>query len=100
MVHDADTAKARVEARAGRLADSLVPYVFAAAGITMAATADAARAASVLLVGYSCALKLAIPLSLKTCLSEGLLNGVLIRGSKFVEALAGVDRSCSTRPAR
>ncbi len=91
LIHDAEGAKARAESRAARLADRLVPYVFGAAGLTGLATGSAARTASVLLVDYSCALKLAIPISMKTCLSEGLRNGVLVRGGKVVEALADVD---------
>jgi heavy metal translocating P-type ATPase len=91
LIHDAEATKASVESRADRLADGLVPYVFGAAGFTGLTTGDAARAASVLLVDYSCALKLAVPVSMKTCLSEGLRNGILIRGGKHVEALAAVD---------
>lgn len=91
LVHDAEEAKARAESRAHRLADRLVPYVFGAAGLTAAVTGQASRAASVLLVDYSCALKLAVPIAMKTSLAEGLRNGVLVRGGKFVEALASVD---------
>ena len=91
LIHDAEGAKAGAESRADRLADRLVPWVFAAAGLTGVATRDASRAASVLLVDYSCALKLAVPLTMKTSLSEGLRRGLLVRGGKFVEALANVD---------
>lgn len=91
LVEEAEGAKAKVESRAARLADRLVPWVLGAAALTGASTGDLRRMASVLLVDYSCALKLAVPLAIRTCLSDALGRGVLIRGGRYVEALAGVD---------
>ncbi len=91
LIEAAAQSKALVQADADRLADRLVPYIFTLAGGTLAITGDFRRAASILLVDYSCALKLCVPLAFKQCLIEALAAGVLFRGGKQVEALAGVD---------
>lgn len=91
LIEAATQSKALVQTDADRLADKLVPYIFSLAGGAFAITGDTRRAASILLVDYSCALKLCVPLALKRCLIEALAAGVLFRGGKEVEALASVD---------
>lgn len=91
MIEAATQSKALVQADADRLADKLVPYIFSLAGGAFLLTGDTRRAASILLVDYSCALKLCVPLALKRCLIEALAQGVLFRGGKEVEALAAID---------
>lgn len=91
MVQEGASAKASAERRADRLADRLTPWIFGVAGLTRALTGDPARAASVLLVDYSCALKLSIPIAIKTGMVEALRHGILVRGGRFLEALAHAD---------
>ncbi len=91
MVQEGAGAKASAESRADRLADRLTPWIFGVAGLTRALTGDPARAASVLLVDYSCALKLSIPIAVKTGMIEALRRGILVRGGRFLEALAAAD---------
>ncbi|MBI3185481.1 MAG: heavy metal translocating P-type ATPase [Myxococcales bacterium] len=91
LIEQGEEQKAASQHRAAKLADRLVPYVLSAAGLTKVATGDSGRAASVLLVDYSCALKLCVPISIKTCMMEALRGGVLIRGGKYLEALADAD---------
>ena len=73
------------------MADEIVPYSFLLAGLTYLLTGDAVRASSALLVDYSCAIRLATPLAILAAMREGAKRGVLIKGGKFLEALAGAD---------
>lgn len=91
MVQEGASAKASAERRADRLADGLTPWIFGVAGLTRALTGDPARAAAVMLVDYSCALKLSIPIAIKTGMIEAQRRGILVRGGRFLEALAEAD---------
>lgn len=91
MIDESEMLKAEVQNRAERMADEIVPYSFLLAGLTYLLTGDAVRASSALLVDYSCAIRLATPLAILAAMREGAKRGVLIKGGKFLEALAGAD---------
>ncbi|MDR2574701.1 MAG: heavy metal translocating P-type ATPase [Desulfovibrio sp.] len=90
-VESSETAKSALQARYERMADAIVPYNFLLSGLVYAASRDPARAGSVLLVDYSCAIRLATPLTVFTAMREGADNGILIKGGKFLEAAAEAD---------
>ena len=73
------------------MADMAVPFTFALAGLVFLLTRDPIRASSVLLVDYSCALKLTTPLTVLAAMREGALNNVVIKGGRYLEALRDVD---------
>jgi len=83
--------KSAVESYAERLADRTVPWVFGVAGLALAATRDAVRARSILLVDYSCALKVTIPLTIHTAILALAEKDVLVKGGKWIERLARID---------
>ncbi|MDR2820374.1 MAG: heavy metal translocating P-type ATPase [Desulfovibrio sp.] len=90
-IEESESVKASVQARYERIADAIVPYNFLLSGIVYAATGDPTRAGSVLLVDYSCAIRLATPLNIFTAMREAAGCGVLIKGGKFMEAVAQAD---------
>lgn len=83
--------KAKTEARAMRLADNIVPLSFLTALGVFALTGNATKAASVLLVDYSCAIKLTTPLSIIAALRQSASEGILVKGGRYLEALAEAD---------
>lgn len=90
-IEESEAAKAGIQSRYEHLADAVVPYNFLLAGLVYALTGNAARAGSVLLVDYSCAIRLATPLSIFTGMRQAAEHGVLIKGGKFMEAVAEAD---------
>lgn len=90
-IEDSEAVKAAVQGRYERIADAIVPYNFLLSGATYAATRNPMRAGSVLLVDYSCAIRLATPLSIFTGMREAAAAGVLIKGGKFMEAVCEAD---------
>ncbi len=91
IIERSESVKASIQGRYERLADSIVPYNFLLSGAVYAATGDTMRAGSVLLVDYSCAIRLATPLTMFTAMREAAEHGVLIKGGKFMEAVAEAD---------
>lgn len=83
--------KSRTQRRSEALADRLVPMTFGVGLGMYILTGSAARAASVLTVDYSCAIKLATPVAVRTAMHAAGQNGVLLKGAQALEALAGVD---------
>ncbi len=83
--------KASIEGRAMRMADMAVPFTFLLSGLVWLLTKNPMRAASVLLVDYSCALRLATPLAILAAMRESASRGVLIKGGVFLEGLAVAD---------
>jgi Cu2+-exporting ATPase len=90
-IEESENLKAAVQSRYEHMADAVVPYNFLAGGIVYAATRDIPRTSSVFLVDYSCALRLLAPLAVLTAVREASDAGVLIKGGKFMEALALAD---------
>lgn len=91
FIEESENLKASVQSKAERMADSIVPFSFLLSAAVYGITRDPMRAGSVLLVDYSCAIKLCTPLSILSAMREGSKNGVLIKGGKFIEALAEAD---------
>ena len=91
FIEDSEALKAGVQGKAERLADAVVPFSFLLAGLVWLVTRNPARAASVLLVDYSCALKLSTPLAVLAAMKEGVGRGVLVKGGRFLASLAAAD---------
>ena len=83
--------KSDSQTRSAELADRLVPATLALGGLIFLLTGDIARAAAVLTVDYSCAIKLANPVAVKTAMYNAAHNGVLIKGAQALDSLAGID---------
>ena len=91
MIEDSEKLKSSMESRAEHLADRLVPYTLlgtVAAGIL---TRNVTKALSVLMVDFSCALKLAMPLTVLSAIREAGGYGITVKGGKFLEAVAEAD---------
>ncbi len=91
FIEESETLKAGIQGRFERMADMAVPFTFALAGLVFLLTRDPIRASSVLLVDYSCALKLTTPLTVLAAMREGAMNNVVIKGGRYLEALRDVD---------
>ncbi len=91
FIEESEALKAGVQSRAERMADGIVPYSLGLALAVLAVTRNPIRASAVLMVDYSCAIRMATPLTILTAISEGVKNGVLIKGGKHLETLAGAD---------
>jgi heavy metal translocating P-type ATPase len=88
VIEDSEGLKADVQNYAERLANKVVPYSFLLSGLVYFFTGNSVRAASVLLVDYSCAIKLSTPLAIMSAMIAATKRGVLIKGGKFIEKLA------------
>ncbi len=91
MIEESEKLKSESENRAISLADKLVPYTLGGTLLTYLLTRNATKTLSVLMVDFSCALKLAIPISVLSAMREGSEYGMTIKGGKFLEAVAGAD---------
>ncbi|WP_295478102.1 heavy metal translocating P-type ATPase [uncultured Sutterella sp.] len=91
FIQNSEAAKAGIQGKAERLADAIVPYNFLLAGLVFLFTRNLTRTASVLMVDYSCALRLATPLAILTAMKNGTEKGVLVKGGRYLEALSEVD---------
>jgi Cu2+-exporting ATPase len=91
LIEESEELKANIQSRAEKMADAIVPYSFLLAAGIYLWTRDAARAASALMVDYSCAIKLSTPLVILSSMREAARRGALIKGGKFLETLATAD---------
>ena len=91
MIEQSEQMKSEAESKAANLADKLVPYTFAGSLLSFALTRNAARALSVLMVDFSCALKLAMPLAVLSAMREAGRAHITVKGGKFLEAVAAAD---------
>jgi Cu2+-exporting ATPase len=91
LIEEGEGAKADTEIRANRIAGKAVPFTFAAAALTWLISRDGRKAASVLSVDYSCAIKLSTPLAFLAAIREGLRNGVFFKGGAPIERFAACD---------
>ena len=91
MIEQSEQMKSEAESKAANLADKLVPYTFAGSLISFALTRNVARALSVLMVDFSCALKLAVPLAVLSAMREAGRAHITVKGGKFLEAVAAAD---------
>ena len=91
MIEESEKLKSEVESRAAHLADKLVPYCLGGTLLTYLLTRNATKAMSILMVDFSCALKLAMPISVISAMREGQTCGITVKGGKFLEAVAAAD---------
>ena len=91
MIEQSEQMKSEAESKAANLADKLVPYSFAACLLSFAVTRNVTRALSVLMVDFSCALKLAMPLAVLSAMREAGRAHITVKGGKFLEAVAAAD---------
>ena len=91
MIERSEQMKSAAEAKASGLADKLVPYTFAGSLLGFVLTRSVTRALSVLMVDFSCALKLAMPLAVLSAMREAGREHITVKGGKFLEAVAGAD---------
>ncbi len=91
MIEESEKLKSSLESRAERLADRLVPYTFLASGLTWLFGRNLTKAVSVLMVDYSCALKMSMPLSVLSAIREASEYNITVKGGKFLEAVADAD---------
>ena len=91
MIEDSQKLKSGLEGKAEHLADKLVPYTLAGTGLVYLATRNATKAIAVLMVDSSCALKLAMPISVLSAIREASQHNVTVKGGKYMEAVAEAD---------
>ena len=91
MIEDSEKLKSATESRAAHLADSLVPWSLGGTLLTWLLTRNATRALSFLMVDFSCALKLAMPISVLSAMRECSDHHINVKGGKFLEAVSQAD---------
>ncbi len=91
FIEQSEQMKAGIQGRFEKLADKAVPFTFGLAALVWLFTRNLTRASSVLLVDYSCALRLATPLAILAAMDEGVKHKVMVKGGRFLEALSSVD---------
>ncbi|MFR5088045.1 MAG: heavy metal translocating P-type ATPase [Clostridium sp.] len=91
MIEETEKLKSTVESRAEHLADRLVPYTLAGTSLVYLLTRNVTKALSVLMVDFSCALKLSMPISVLSAMREAQSHGITVKGGKFLEAIAEAD---------
>ena len=91
LIENSEELKADAQSKAEELADSIVPYSFLATALTYLFTGNAKRALSVLMVDFSCAIKLTTPLSIISAMREASDNRMMVKGGKFLESYATAD---------
>ena len=91
MIEDSERLKSGVENRASHLADRLVPWCLGGSLLTWLLTGNTARAVSVLMVDFSCALKLSMPLSVLSAMREAGRHKITVKGGKFMEKISDAD---------
>ena len=91
MIEASEKLKSDVENKAAALADHLVPYSLGGTALTWLLTRNATKALSVLMVDFSCALKLAMPITVLSAMREAGFYGITVKGGKFLETIAEAD---------
>lgn len=91
MIEESETLKSNSEAKAAHLADRLVPITLGGTAIVWALTRNASKALSILMVDFSCALKLAMPLAILSAMCESGAYDISVKGGRFLEAVANAD---------
>ena len=88
MIEDSEKLKSSVEGKAASLADALVPWSLGGTALTWLLTRNSTKALSILMVDFSCALKLAMPLSVLSAMREANSHRITVKGGKFLEAVS------------
>lgn len=91
MIEESEKLKSSLESKAEHLADRLVPYTLAGTALTYMFTRNVTKALSVLMVDFSCALKLAMPISVLSAIKEANDHQIVVKGGKYLEAMAEAE---------
>jgi heavy metal translocating P-type ATPase len=91
MIEETEKLKSSVESKAEHLADRLVPYSLGGTILTYLLTRDVTKALSILMVDFSCALKLAMPITVLSAIRDASVSNMTVKGGKFLEAIAEAD---------
>ena len=91
MIEETEKLKSGMEGKAAHLADQLVPYTLGGAALTYLLTRNVNKMLAVLLVDFSCALKLAMPIAVLSAIREARLFNINVKGGKYLEAMAEAD---------
>lgn len=91
MIEESEKLKSSLEGKAEHLADKLVPYTLGGTALTYLLTRNATKALAILMVDFSCALKLAMPISVLSAIREAGTHKVTVKGGKYLEAIAEAD---------
>ena len=91
MIEESEKLKSSLEGKAEHLADKLVPYTLGGTALTYLITRNATKALAILMVDFSCALKLAMPISVLSAIREAGTHKVTVKGGKYLEAMAEAD---------
>lgn len=91
ILTESDEMKANIHCQAVKLADKIVPFSFILSGIVLVITRNLKQAATVLLADYSCAIKLATPLAVRSAMLEAAHNGAVVKGGKYIEQLSRIN---------
>ncbi|MBR1854533.1 MAG: heavy metal translocating P-type ATPase [Lachnospiraceae bacterium] len=91
MIEESEKLKSNIEGKAAHLADALVPYTFLGTAAVYLLTRNVTKAMAVLMVDFSCALKLAIPISVLSAIREAGDHHITVKGGKYMEAIAEAD---------
>ena len=90
-IEESERLKSAVESRSEHLADRLVPWSLGATALVYLLTRNANKAISILMVDFSCALKLSMPLAVLSAMREALSHGLSVKGGRFMESIAAAD---------
>ena len=99
MIEESEQFKSAAEGQAAHWADKLVPYTLAGSALVYLLTRNVTRAMSVLMVDFSCALKLSMPLAVLSAMGEASRFHATVKGGKYLEAMAQADTIVFDRPA-
>lgn len=91
MIEESEKLKSGLESRAEHLADRLVPYSLGGTTLTYLLTRNVTKALSILMVDFSCALKLAMPVSVLSAIREASEHNITVKGGRYLEAMAEAD---------
>ena len=91
LIDSSENLKAGIQSRAERLADGIVPFSFLGFGLTLLLTGNITKAVSLLMVDYSCAIKLSTPISVISAIREAADRNITVKGGKYLEAFAAAD---------
>lgn len=91
MIEESERLKSTVEDKASKMADKLVPYTFGGTALTYLLTRNVTKMLSVMMVDFSCALKLAIPIAVLSAMRESSAYRISVKGGRFLEAVAKAD---------
>lgn len=91
MIEESEKLKSTTESKASRLADKLVPYTLGGTVLTYLLTRNVTKMLSVLMVDFSCALKLSMPITVLSAMRECNAYNISVKGGKFLETVAKAD---------